>query len=312
MQVFVLLLLGDGAVQNAVDKPGDGGHGGFQLVGDIGDKAAPGALGVGEGVCHVVKGEGQLAQLVGAGDRHPHGEIPAAKGAGRGAHLPQGLHQAVGKGPHHNKGDAQRRGGGHQEHLQRLPLEGAYRADAGGGEHRPHAHILVFPGVHGHADDKGGAAVQPAKGVAPLVHALGRQGDGLLGHRLGLGELAVGVISQQDVALQIGDKDIRVNAGGKGVDKGFQYRGLQLVGVLAGLGEEGVGHLRNGSGVLGEQVPLLVFPILGEKGHHHRAQHDKAEHHNAHGDGQVPGEDALLHGHFPSCFFGGHSFTSNL
>ena len=82
--------LGMVAVQNAVDKPGDGGHGGFQLVGDIGDKAAPGALGVGEGVCHVVKGEGQLAQLVGAGDRTRTEKSPAAKGAGRGAHLRRG------------------------------------------------------------------------------------------------------------------------------------------------------------------------------------------------------------------------------
>ena len=38
LQVLPLVLRRDGAVQNAVGIAGDGGHGGLQLVGDIGDE----------------------------------------------------------------------------------------------------------------------------------------------------------------------------------------------------------------------------------------------------------------------------------
>ena len=279
-------------------------------MGHVGDKASPGALGIGQGIGHIVEREGQLSQLVGAGHRHPHRKVPAAKAPGSGAHLAQGLHQPVGKGAHHHKGDAQGCRSCHQEHLHGLPLEGADRGCAGGGKHHSHT-LLSIPSVQGHSDDVGRRGIQSIKGVASLIHALGGQSHRLLGHRFGGLHLAVGIVTQEDVALQVCDEDISVNAGGEGVDKPFEHRGLQLIGLLVGLGQKYAGHARNGFGIFCQQLFFLTAPILAEKEHHHHTQHNKAEHHNDHGDAQVPGEEALLNGNPPSAG-AVHSLTSNL
>ena len=61
LQVLLLVLRGDGPVQDGVRVPGDGGHGGFQLVGDVGDKLPALLLGALEGVGHGVEGLRELA-----------------------------------------------------------------------------------------------------------------------------------------------------------------------------------------------------------------------------------------------------------
>ena len=88
MQGFPLLIRGDGAVQNPLGKAGDGGHGGLELVGDVGHKLAALALGLGQRVGHGVEGGGQLPNLVGAvgvlGDPGVH--LPVGKLVGGAGH----------------------------------------------------------------------------------------------------------------------------------------------------------------------------------------------------------------------------------
>ena len=55
LQIFPLVLLGDGPVQNAVGIAGNGGHRRFQLVGDIGDKVPPLPLRFRKRIGHHVK-----------------------------------------------------------------------------------------------------------------------------------------------------------------------------------------------------------------------------------------------------------------
>ena len=54
-EVLVLLILGDRAVENAVGKAGDGGHGGLELVRDVGDEGVAALLARLERVCHGVE-----------------------------------------------------------------------------------------------------------------------------------------------------------------------------------------------------------------------------------------------------------------
>ena len=54
-QIIILFIGRDRAVQNPVDKAGDGSHGGFQLVGNISDEAPPGSLRGGQRRRHVVE-----------------------------------------------------------------------------------------------------------------------------------------------------------------------------------------------------------------------------------------------------------------
>ena len=212
MQVFVLLAPGDGTIQNAVDEPGDGGHGGFQLVGDIGDEAAAHALGVGEGVRHVVKGRGQLAHLVLPGYGHPGGKIPGPKAVGRQGHLPQGPHHAVHKSPHQAEGRRQSRQSRQQKDFYQLPLQGVYRGGAGGREHRPH---LFAVGGHGHADDVVPFRVHPVQVRAPLELAFPGCGGIGGGHFFYGVQFAVRKAAKQHLALQVCDENIRAGADGE-------------------------------------------------------------------------------------------------
>ena len=82
----------DGPVQNTLGKPGDGSHGGFQLVGDIGDELRALAFHLLQGVGHRVECLRQIAHLVSpvlvAGDADVKFTLPELPG-GLG-HLIQG------------------------------------------------------------------------------------------------------------------------------------------------------------------------------------------------------------------------------
>ena len=111
-EIMLLPLGRDRAIEDTVGIACDGGHGGFQLMGHIGDKVAALPLRLCQGVCHGVKGLRQLAHLIGAvqlGDTHI--EIAVGIGAGGPHHvgdgldLPHGGKGADGKGDQQNGGE---------------------------------------------------------------------------------------------------------------------------------------------------------------------------------------------------------------
>ena len=71
-------LRGDGAVQNPVNKAGDGGHGGFQLMGYVRYKLLPLVFAFLQGGSHIVKGQSQILHLLGAAGVYLHTGIQIA------------------------------------------------------------------------------------------------------------------------------------------------------------------------------------------------------------------------------------------
>ena len=92
VQSVPLLLRRNRPVQNALCKAGDGGHGGLQFVGDVGNKLRPLALHLGQGVGHGVEGLGQLPDLIAPVlvVVHPYVELAPPKFPGGLRHLGEG------------------------------------------------------------------------------------------------------------------------------------------------------------------------------------------------------------------------------
>ena len=132
VQVMLLMLRRDGAVQNPVHIAGNGGHGGLQLMGHVGDKFLPLIFALLQGRGHIVEGQSQLLHFL-TGilvDFHPGIQLSVAEGGGGVGKLLQWLTFPPGKG-----GNAQH---GHQHHK-----------DGGGGEN-----IADF--VQNHPGSRGG------------------------------------------------------------------------------------------------------------------------------------------------------------
>ena len=113
MQVMLPLVFRDGAVQNAVHVAGNGGHGGLQLVGDVGDEFLTPVLALLQGGCHVVEGDGHFLHFLGVivVQPYPGFQIAVAEGVGGFRQLFQRAALPPGKG-----GDGQH---GDQHHEQR-------------------------------------------------------------------------------------------------------------------------------------------------------------------------------------------------
>ena len=63
-QVFAFIFRGNGTVQNAVCVSGNGGEGGFKVMGDVGDKFPSLFLLPLKGFRHMVKGRGQFTDFI--------------------------------------------------------------------------------------------------------------------------------------------------------------------------------------------------------------------------------------------------------
>ena len=153
-QILLFILRRDGTVQNAVRIPGDGGHRGFQLVGDVGDELPALTLRLLQGLCHIIKGSRQLADLVlPAVVVHTNIKITVGILPGGSSHLPDGLDLPHGGDGGCHKGDHQHHEARHHQQSRKGPpqiINGIRGAD---GEHRPQD----LPGGwvhHGHAAHK--------------------------------------------------------------------------------------------------------------------------------------------------------------
>ena len=83
-------VLRNGAVQDAVHIAGNGGHGGFQLMGHIGHKFLALVFAFLQGGCHVVEGQSQLLHLFGVAFLHLDSrlQIAVAEGGSGARHVP--------------------------------------------------------------------------------------------------------------------------------------------------------------------------------------------------------------------------------
>ena len=178
-------------------------------MGNIGDKIPAQVFAAGQRSRHIIESRGQFADFVIAGYRHPHREIPLAKALGRSGHLPQGLNQLIGEGPHYTESHHKGGNGSQQEHPQHFHAVAAHRLNTGGHKYRAdgdivHQHrfaynVVVFP------VDAGKSPL----GLIAAVHQYLPHNRGV--HRpVGL-NVAVGIGSQQPLAVLIGDEDVGVD-----------------------------------------------------------------------------------------------------
>ena len=208
-QIALVFLGRDGAVQHAVDKALDGGHGRAQLVSDIAHELSAGIVDRLQARGHIIKGGCKIGQLYAAIDRGAGGKVAAAQAAGGFADILDRPGDALGKHPAQQAAQQQNRGSRNAEHCQHIPhVTGQCRHGAGGKQVAG-----VAARFHAAACGVVFAAVDTAqctgfKNVLAAVH-LGQHvsGNGLLGKIF-----AAGV--QQHIAVFIGDEQHR--AGGRG------------------------------------------------------------------------------------------------
>ena len=170
----MLLPLGrDRTVEDAVGIACDGGHGGFQLMGHIGDKVAALPLRLRQGVCHGVKGLRQLAHLIGAvqfGDTHI--EIAVGIGTGSPHHVGDGLNLPHGGKGADREGDQQNGGENNEEQAHKGPPHGQHCRLVHEGHHNTQQLAPCI--VHGNAHRQLFIAIDAADVTASLIEGLGR------------------------------------------------------------------------------------------------------------------------------------------
>ena len=188
--VVAVPLRRDGAVPHAIDVAADGGHGGFQLVGDVGHKFLAGIFALLQRRGHVVKGQRQLGDLLGMPSRQTHTgiQIAVTEGTGGLGQLPQGGVFAAGQVDHHKSGQ-------HRHHCNAGQKEVGDLGDhavgfAGGGGHNDITHHRsIGIGIDGSGRKIAGifvnvlqnAHIADVAGLADAVHIVLGQRVGLMG-----------------------------------------------------------------------------------------------------------------------------------
>ena len=128
LQIVGPLFRRNGLVQHSVHIAGNGGHGGFQLMGHIGHELLAAVLALLQAGRHIVKGQGQLLHLFGVAllDLDPGLQIAVAKGIGNLGHLLQGLALPPGEDRHRRYGSQHHKGRNGQKDIGDL---GQHRID---------------------------------------------------------------------------------------------------------------------------------------------------------------------------------------
>ncbi|MPN05003.1 hypothetical protein SDC9_152252 [bioreactor metagenome] len=213
LQVLLFAFIGDGPVQNAVGIPGDGGHGGFQLVRDVGDKLPALSLRLQQRLCHIVKRNRQLADFI-VSFRVPHADVKLSVGKppGGGHHLPDGPNLPHGGDGGSHKRHHQYHAGGHDKQANKaLPHFVQRRVKHGHDKHRAHrfprrirhrnAHHKVLFRIH--SAQIGAAGTHPLR--QGFVHQVPGDGDGQpVQPRVG---------GKEGTALRVADEKIQVGYG---------------------------------------------------------------------------------------------------
>ena len=212
MQILLFLLGRNGAVKNAVGIAGDGGHGRFQLMGNIGNKLAALPLGLLQGVSHVVERLGQLRDL---GDIlvivHAHIEITVGKAARRLGHLADRARLAHADPCAHDEREQQYGHGGHKEHADEGAPHRRQRPHAGYSQHKADGRPTA---LDRDADDKVRFFVNAVERCAQRVSIAAHRAVCDLLRNGQHQPLKRGIGRQQDAAVGAADKELCVRDGG--------------------------------------------------------------------------------------------------
>ena len=279
-------------------------------MGDVGDELLTLALRLLEGLRHVVKGGGQLADLVHlAIVVYPDVKVPRGVLPGGLHHLPDGLNLPHGGDGGGHKRHHQHHKGGHKEEADKALPHGVQRGVGGHGEGHAGGGQPVA-GQGGHAQNKPLAGVQPAQVVPLDAEPLLQHG---LNHLLRHGDhpaLQGFVGGEKHVARRVADEKLHVGDVG-----GHHCQLAEVLPVIAGVvlqvpGGQPGHHLDP----LPELVPLLISGVVVTQGEEGRAQQEQRQQHHADHGQQLPPVQALevppeaAHG-FSACLA---AVTSNL
>ena len=288
LQILLLGLRRDGPVQDAVGIARDGGHGGLQLVGDVGDEVPALALRLLQGLRHPVEGRRQLADLVAAAVvLHADVKIPLGVEPGGLGHLPDGLDLPHGGDGADREGDHQHHHGRHQEEPQEGLPHGVHGCGGRHGEDRAQGRGPVLA-QHRHAHHEAVLLIEAQvrlPGEVPLlkegVHHVPRQP----------GRLPVqGVVrGEEDGPVRGADEEVHVrDAGGKACEPQHVLAAerLGLVQEIPGVDRHHVGLL------LQLLVPLPPGVVIAE-GEEGRPQQGQCQQHHAGGDEHLLPVEAL-------------------
>ena len=130
LQVVLVPLGRDGAVQHGLEEAPHGGQGGAEIVGDVGNEFFLVILRAGNGLCHVSEGGGEVAQFI--LPLHGDAVVHVAQGIllGGGDDLPEGPVHILGKEQEDDQREHQQdhqRHVGNIEHAVRVLLDGGQR-----------------------------------------------------------------------------------------------------------------------------------------------------------------------------------------
>lgn len=320
-QVVVLVFGRDGAVQHAVDKALDGGHGRAQLVSDIAHEAAAGLVDFFQAAGHGVKGLGQLGQLIVALHGHAGGKISAAELFRGVRNAAQRRGHAVGQHDGKHAGYHQHQPGGEDERREQVCQVFREAVGVCPREHKALEHAFLVE--NGLARDIISAAEDTAQSAhfvvnAPAVcgiarfyrhfHALIFRRDGKHHGAVGVRHkdaLSGGAGRQRDAPFDI----LHIQPGGFGGFGPF-FNDAVIRGFLHG--EDGVvDGLDQGGAVFFAEVAHGQIHL--NKAHHG----DAADEQDCRGI-KIPRGDAFAHGRtplssgMPRTPARRHSFTSNL
>ena len=282
LQVVVLHVRRDGAVQDAVHKALDGGHGGTQLVGDVAHELAPGIIVILDVLGHAVEGAGKVGHFAFALHAfHAHGQVTAAKALGRIGHLLQRVGQAAHQKLCQQAGAQQHHAGRKQEVGPELLLE-LGELIAGGAQEHIAAGLAVFVA---HLADRDVAflaqhAVQRAEhmvviraGSVDLLHHLARHGVGFQLVRAGCDHHLAVVVCKEQIGLSALADDLKLCAQSIQL-VAFRQRGL--LGQILGRALGDAHHLIQRFVAVLCKVVLEQHPL--GSAHQHDAQHHEGGH----------------------------------
>ena len=162
VQIVLPPVLRNGSVQNAVNVAGDGSHGGFQLVRNIGHKFLPLVLALLQGGRHIVEGQCQLRHFLAAVILHldPGFQIPMTEGIGSLCHLLQGTAGPPGGQGHRHHRQRRHHQGAEEENFRDLLQNGVHTGHRGGNDHDARRRAVAARG-DGHGHQKALVVIQP-------------------------------------------------------------------------------------------------------------------------------------------------------
>ena len=291
LHVVAVPLRGDGPIEHAVHIAADGGHGGLELVGDVGDKFLPLIFAFFQRFGHVVEGRCQLVHLLGvvAAGADTGLEVAVAEVPGRLGHLPQGTALVPGGHGHDHHGDEddQQRyrhldirdalheglgvAGGHGHQHQADVRAGAVTADGNGDE------IAVF-----RIELRDGAGFKAAALPEDLIHEI------LVDGQTQMGALQVHLGAEDHIAQGVQHHRIRPgDQGGQG-QIGPQVLMLQITGSIVGRHQ-----LRQCQGIGPELVVGIVLQVPAYQHPERAAQQQQCQQQDQHRGADLPGKSGF-------------------